>query len=396
MRLEEDMKLDYKDVLIRPKRSTLGSRKEVDVERGFTFRNYKYQGHPKFENDRHWKGIPIMAANMDGVGTFEMADTLAKQKVFTCLVKTYSVQQLVDYFDHEGTEDIPIGLRAENVAMSIGITDADHDKFRKVYEQVNNMLKYVCIDVANGYSERFASFVKQFRTLYPNLVIIAGNVVTGEMTEELILAGADIVKVGIGPGSVCTTRIQTGVGYPQLSAVMECADAAHGLGGHVIADGGCTCPGDVAKAFAGNSDFVMLGGMLAGHNEGGGEIIAKYYKTGEWVKEEQQADKGGPISVHWKDKIDRKQFVQFYGMSSQTANERHFDGLKNYRASEGRTVLVPYRGSVNDTLQEILGGIRSACTYAGAKRLKHLSRCATFVRCTQTHNSVYETNTIGK
>jgi len=397
MRLEEDMKLDYKDVLIRPKRSTLGSRKEVDVERGFTFRNYKYQGHPKFENDRHWKGIPIMAANMDGVGTFEMADTLAKQKVFTCLVKTYSVQQLVDYFDHEGTEDIPIGLRAENVAMSIGITDADHDKFRKVYEQVNNMLKYVCIDVANGYSERFASFVKQFRTLYPNLVIIAGNVVTGEMTEELILAGADIVKVGIGPGSVCTTRIQTGVGYPQLSAVMECADAAHGLGGHVIADGGCTCPGDVAKAFAGNSDFVMLGGMLAGHNEGGGEIITKHYSTGEYVKEHDDGMNGEiPSRDSFLPIFEEKKFVQFYGMSSQTANERHFDGLKNYRASEGRTVLVPYRGSVNDTLQEILGGIRSACTYAGAKRLKHLSRCATFVRCTQTHNSVYETNTIGK
>ena len=397
MRLEEDMKLDYKDVLIRPKRSTLGSRKEVDVERGFTFRNYKYQGHPKFENDRHWKGIPIMAANMGGVGTFEMADTLAKQKVFTCLVKTYSVQQLVDYFDHEGTEDIPIGLRAENVAMSIGITDADHDKFRKVYEQVNNMLKYVCIDVANGYSERFASFVKQFRTLYPNLVIIAGNVVTGEMTEELILAGADIVKVGIGPGSVCTTRIQTGVGYPQLSAVMECADAAHGLGGHVIADGGCTCPGDVAKAFAGNSDFVMLGGMLAGHNEGGGEIITKHYSTGEYVKEHDDGMNGEiPSRDSFLPIFEEKKFVQFYGMSSQTANERHFDGLKNYRASEGRTVLVPYRGSVNDTLQEILGGIRSACTYAGAKRLKHLSRCATFVRCTQTHNSVYETNTIGK
>ena len=395
MRLEEDVKLDYKDVLIRPKRSVLGSRKEVDLERGFTFRNYKSEAmtmediRPEYRN---WRGIPIMASNMDGVGTFEMANVLAEQKIMTCLTKTYSVAQLVNYFETGGVTP----ERTNYVAMSIGITDTDHEKFRKVYEQTGSQLKYICIDVANGYSERFATFVKQFRSLYPNTVIIAGNVVTGEMTEELILNGADIVKVGIGPGSVCTTRIQTGVGYPQLSAVMECADAAHGLGGHVIADGGCTCPGDVAKAFAGNSDFVMLGGMLAGHNEGGGEIIAKYYKTGEWVKEEQQADKGGPISVHWKDKIDRKQFVQFYGMSSQTANERHFDGLKNYRASEGRTVLVPYRGFVNDTLQEILGGIRSACTYAGAKRLKHLSRCATFVRCTQTHNSVYENTTIGK
>jgi len=230
MRIEEDMKLDYKDVLIRPKRSTLGSRKEVDLERGFTFRNYTSED--KTSEYRHYRGIPIMAANMDGVGTFQMADKLAEGKMFTCLVKTYSVNELVDYFDSEIPE------RTEFVAMSIGITDRDHNKFRDVYEQTGSRLKYVCIDVANGYSERFATFVRGFRQNYPNIVIIAGNVVTGEMTEELILNGADIVKVGIGPGSVCTTRIQTGVGYPQLSAVIECADAAHGLGGHIIADGG--------------------------------------------------------------------------------------------------------------------------------------------------------------
>ena len=393
MRLEEDIKLDYKDVLIRPKRSTLSSRREVDLHRGFTFRNYTPEPM-SLENlrpDSHpsYQGVPIMAANMDGVGTFEMADALAKEGVFTCLVKTYSVMELVNFFD---TDDY---LRTNYVAMSIGITDKDHEKFRAVYEQADGNLKYVCIDVANGYSNRFRDFVKQFRELYPHIVIIAGNVVTGEMTEELILSGADIVKVGIGPGSVCTTRIQTGVGYPQLSAVIECADAAHGLGGHIIADGGCTSPGDVAKAFAGGADFVMLGGMLAGHDEGGGEVIDKYYKTGEWVKEEQQAEKGGPISVSWKDGIERKQFVTFYGMSSKSANNKHFGGLKDYRSSEGRTVLVPYRGQVADTVQDILGGIRSACTYAGAVRLKHLSKCATFVRCTQTHNGVYEKSTIG-
>jgi GMP reductase len=227
------------------------------------------------------------------------------------------------------------------------------------------------------------------RSNYPNIVIIAGNVVTGEMTEELILAGADIVKVGIGPGSVCTTRIQTGVGYPQLSAVMECADAAHGIGGHIIADGGCNSPGDIAKAFAGGADYVMLGGMLAGHDEGGGEVITKYYQTGEVIRE----DVGD--QTNWKDWIERKQFIQFYGMSSKSANDKHFDGLKDYRSSEGRTVLVPYRGSITDTVQNILGGVRSSCTYAGAIRLKHLSKCATFVRCTQTHNSVYEKSTIG-
>jgi GMP reductase len=389
MRIEEDSKLDYKDVLIRPKRSTLGSRKEVDLHRGYTFRNYKPyvatdvlpDGYPVVqEQERHWRGIPIMAANMDGVGTFEMAKQLASQKIMTCLVKTYSVNELVSFFDDESDQEL---LHKEYVAMSIGITEKDHDKFRKVYEQVDNNLKYVCIDVANGYSNRFRDFVMDFRMLYPNIVIIAGNVVTGEMTEELILAGADIVKVGIGPGSVCTTRIQTGVGYPQLSAVIECADAAHGLGGHIIADGGCTCPGDVAKAFAGGADFVMLGGMLAGHDEGGGEVITKTYRTDE-------LDSNCTDYVHVE-----KNFVQFYGMSSKSANDKHFDGLKDYRSSEGRTVMVPYRGPVGVTIQDILGGLRSSCTYAGAVRLKYLSKCTTFVRCTQTHNSVYENSTIG-
>ena len=380
MRIEEDMKLDYKDVLIRPKRSTLGSRKEVDLERGYNWRNWKPEDMSieMLKPDRkHWRGIPIMASNMDGVGTFEMADKLAEAKIFTCLVKTYSVNELVNYFDNDYAE------RTQYVAMSIGITDKDHQKFRDVYEQTGGTLRYICIDVANGYSERFAAFVRQFRQNYPHIVIIAGNVVTGEMTEELILAGADIVKVGIGPGSVCTTRIQTGVGYPQLSAVIECADAAHGLGGHIIADGGCTSPGDVAKAFAGGADFVMLGGMLAGHDEGGGEVITKTYRTDE-------LDANCTDYVHVE-----KEFVQFYGMSSKSANDKHFDGLKDYRSSEGRTVMVPYRGPVGVTIQDILGGLRSSCTYAGAVRLKYLSKCTTFVRCTQTHNSIYENSTIG-
>ena len=379
MRLDTDIKLDYKDVLIRPKRSTLGSRKEVDLERKYTFRNFEAYELEDIIEDYHYCGVPVMAANMDGVGTFEMADKLASQGMFTCLVKTYSVQELVSYFD---TDDY---MRTNHVAMSIGITDKDYQKFCDVYEQADGNLKYVCIDVANGYSNRFRDFVAEFRRNYPNIVIIAGNVVTGEMTEELILAGADIVKVGIGPGSVCTTRIQTGVGYPQLSAVIECADAAHGLGGHIIADGGCTCPGDVAKAFAAGADFVMLGGMLAGHDEGGGEVIEKYYETNELVE-----------GAWDKRVIERKQFVQFYGMSSESANKKHFGGLKDYRSREGRTVLVPYRGAVENTIQDLLGGVRSTCTYAGAIKLKHLSKCTTFVRCTQTHNSVYESNTIGK
>jgi len=230
MRIEEDIKLDYKDVLIRPKRSTLQSRKQVKLNRKFEFRNYE----PDFDiGDDHYNGIPIMAANMDGVGTFEMADKLAEGEIFTCLVKTYTAEQLIEYFDG------PVE-RTECVAMSIGTSDSDYYKLLKVKKECEHKLKYVCMDIANGYSEHFADAVRRTRKEFPDLVIIAGNVVTREMTEELILAGADIVKVGIGPGSVCTTRIQTGVGYPQLSAVIECADAAHGLSGHIIADGGCT------------------------------------------------------------------------------------------------------------------------------------------------------------
>jgi GMP reductase len=322
---------------------------------------------------------------MDGVGIFEMADTLAEQNIFTCLVKTYSVEQLTIYFNNN---DVP--ERSHNVAMSIGTSDDDFQKLVDVQANVGDKLKYVCMDIANGYSDHFAARVRKVRDQFPGLIIIAGNVVTGEMTEELILAGADIVKVGIGPGSVCTTRIQTGVGYPQLSAVIECADAAHGLGGHIIADGGCTSSGDVAKAFAGGADFVMLGGMLAGHDEGGGEVITKYYQTNEIIRED--------VGDQTKEtrRVEEKQFVQFYGMSSESANDKHFGGLKDYRSSEGRTVLAPYRGSVKVTIQEILGGIRSTCTYAGAIKLKQLSKCTTFIRCTETHNRFYESSTIGK
>ncbi|MBT8435718.1 MAG: GMP reductase, partial [Gammaproteobacteria bacterium] len=367
MRIEDDSKLDYKDVLIRPKRSTLGSRKDVELEREFTFRNYRS------DSEEHYRGIPIMASNMDGVGTFEMADSLAEMGLFTCLVKNYEADELIGFFDKDNAS------RTENVAYSTGITNQDFEKFEAVYKQTGNRLKYVCVDVANGYSERFSDFIKQVRDAYPGIVIIAGNVVTGEMTEELILSGADIVKVGIGPGSVCTTRIQTGVGFPQLSAVIECADSAHGLGGHIIADGGCTCPGDLAKAFAAGADYVMLGGMLAGHDEGGGEIITRYFKTGEVRK----TDAG------LEDLIEERKFVNFYGMSSKAANEKHFGGLKEYRSSEGREIQVPYRGKIENTIQNLLGGVRSTCTYAGAKKLKWLSKCTTFVKTSEQFNSVF-------
>lgn len=365
MRIESDLKLDFDDVLIRPKRSTLESREQVTVDRRFTFRN----------SGKTWEGVPIIASNMDGVGTFEMAEAIAPYGLMTCLVKHYPKHELKGWIDQIGT-----GM-PDRWVYSLGINETDLSKFDAVISSLpNGAIRYACIDVANGYSQRFVNFVGKFRDTYPDIVIMAGNVVTGEMTEELILNGVDIVKVGIGPGSVCTTRIKTGVGYPQLSAIVECADAAHGLGGHIIADGGCTSSGDVAKAFGAGADFVMLGGMLAGHEEGGGDRIDRLFETNELDGKGQY--------------IYRKEtYVRFYGMSSHAANEKHSGGLKNYRASEGREILMPYKGTVGKTIQDILGGLRSACTYVGAGSLRELSKRTTFVRVNNTHNRVYEGST---
>ena len=347
MRIETDVKLDFKDVLIRPKRSTLTTRSDVDISREFRFRH----------TGANYAGIPIVASNMDATGTFDMARVLASFKLSTALHKYYEADACVDFLR---------ALEPTSAAFySLGIAKADEERLHKVMDTLGSPAsgnpRYVCIDVANGYTVGFARFVGRVRERYPGLVIMAGNVCTGEMTEELILAGADIVKVGIGPGSVCTTRKMTGVGYPQLSAIIECADAAHGLEGHICADGGCTTPGDIAKAFGGGADFVMLGGMLAGHHESGGEQVT----------------------------LDGKPFRRFYGMSSKAAMDRYAGGVAKYRATEGKEVLLPDRGPVADTLQEILGGVRSACTYVGARRLRELSKRTTFVRVTQQLNEVF-------
>jgi GMP reductase len=343
MHIEHEIKLDFRDVLIRPKRSTLTSRSDVDIARQFTFR------HAGVGYD----GIPIIASNMDTTGTMELARVLDRFRLSTALHKHYRVEECVAFFK---------ALERKSAAFySMGITKADEDKFQRVLDSSGDAVQYVCIDVANGYHENFVTFVTRIRTHHPRLVIMAGNVCTGEMTEELVLSGADIVKVGIGPGSVCTTRKMTGVGYPQLSAIIECADAAHGLGGLICADGGCTTAGDVAKAFGGGADFVMMGGMFAGHDESGGDIV----------------ERGG------------QKFKRFYGMSSRAAMERYAGGVARYRAAEGKEVLVPYRGPVEDTVQDILGGVRSACTYVGARRLKELSKRTTFVRVAQQANDVF-------
>lgn len=341
MRIEDDIKLDFRDVLIRPKRSTLSSRREVDLTRTYKF---KHSGS-------EWSGVPIMASNMDGVGTLEMAEALYEHRMFTCLVKSYQEDQFGDTIGKIG---------GNYLAVSTGTSTKDFQRLSRIINSYPE-IHFICMDVANGYSDVFGDYVEEVREAWPHATIIAGNVVTADMTQELILRGADIVKVGIGPGSVCTTRVQTGVGYPQLSAIIECADAAHGLGGHIIADGGCTCPGDVAKAFGAGADFVMLGGMLAGHDEGGGDVVTEGY-----------------------DKV-----VQFYGMSSDTAMNKHHGGVAEYRSSEGRTVSIPYRGAVRETVLDLLGGLRSTCTYVGAPTLKQLSKCTTFIRVNRQINDVF-------
>lgn len=369
MQIIPDDKFDFKSVLLRPKRSTLNSRSEVDLTRTFKFKN----------SGNSWTGIPIMSANMDTTGTMEMQRELAKHKVMTCLHKHYTVDELAEFFNSPDTD-------TQYVAYSMGIVEKDFKKWDEFYAKVSQeTVKFVCIDVANGYTERFGDAVAKFHQKHPNITIIAGNVVTCEITEELILRGADIIKVGIGPGSVCTTRIQTGVGMPQLSAIMECADAAHGLGGLICGDGGCTCPGDVAKAFAGGSDFVMLGGMLAGHEECNGKIETSYYTTDEV---EVEFNKDGTVKSS-KPKIHEKKVMKFYGMSSDTAMDKYSGGVAQYRSSEGRTVEVPFRGHVEATILDILGGVRSTCTYVGASTLKQISKRATFIKVVQQFNSTF-------
>jgi len=342
MRIEQDVKLDFKDVLIRPKRSTLKTRADVDLHREFRFKHSQVS----------WKGVPIIAANMDHTGTFAMCQSLAKHHLMTAIDKFATPEEWSVF--HEKNKKI-----MNYCFASTGISEDDIQKLSATLKVTQ--APFICLDVANGYTQRFVDVTRRLRDMFPDKTIMAGNVVTAEMVEELIIAGADIVKVGIGPGSVCTTRKKTGVGYPQLSAIIECADAAHGLGGLLCGDGGCTVPGDVVKAFAGGADFVMLGGMLAGHDECLGETVKKGNQT----------------------------FKRFYGMSSEEAMQRHRGGMADYRASEGKCVDVPYKGNVENTVLDILGGIRSACTYIGAQRLKELSKRTTFIRVSQQLNDIF-------
>jgi GMP reductase len=347
MRIKDGVMLDFKDVLILPKRSTLDSRSQVNLERTYHFRN----------SNRHWTGIPIMISNMDTTGTFSMAHIMSKLKILTCIHKFYSI--------HEWTEFLQT-LHADqfnHVVVSSGIADGDFDKLDEILS-LDERLHWICLDVANGYMSKFIEKCKQVRDKYPEKIIIAGNICTSEGVLDLVMNGmVDIVKVGIGNGSCCTTRKQTGIGMPQLSAVIECADNAHGLNAHIISDGGLQVVGDFSKAYAGGADFVMSGSMFAGHAESGGELVTDE-KTNEIYK-------------------------VFYGMSSTKAMEKYSGGVAKYRSSEGKAVKIAYRGPVENTILDIQGGIRSCMTYLGAKKIKDIPKCATFVRVNRQLNQIY-------
>ncbi len=364
MRIHDDVQLDYCDVLLRPKRSALASRSAVDVLREYTFK----------WSPKKLRATGIVAANMYTTGTFAIAREMQKQNLFCALHKHYSAEELIAFLKQNKKE---MGHN-DFIFVSSGVSDADYKKLTAVLK--TKLIDNICIDVANGYSPYLIDFVRKVRKAWPKALIMAGNVVTGDMCEDLILSGADIVKVGIGPGSVCTTRKLTGVGRPQFSTVIECADAAHGISGMICADGGCTVPGDVCKSFCAGADFVMLGGMLAGHEESGGEMSTKVFQTGEV----NMVD-----SKHCAMALVEKQYKKFYGMSSAYAQEQHYGGLKKYRASEGKVVELPFRGPVEPTLLAILGGIRSCMTYIGAKRLKDMPKCASFYRVNRQLNTIF-------
>jgi len=345
MRINYEAKLNFEDVLLQPKRSTLTSRRDVDMTRKFTFRN----------SGKVMNFTPIFASNMDGVGTFSMAKVLQEHKMMTVITKTTTIDQW--------RAAVGNGVRLQSVSVCTGtnkVFDDDAEDYRNMQEVLKSFpdVKMITIDVANAYHQNMVGFVAKVREEYPDKVIVAGNVVTPEMTEELIINGADVVKIGIGPGSVCTTRTMAGVGVPQFSAILDCADAANGVDGHIMADGGCTQPGDIAKALGGGAHMVMIGGMLAGHNESEVEVV------------------------------DGKR--EFYGMSSDRAREVHGKRKDGYRGNEGRLVTLPDRGPVNETVEDILGGVRSACTYIGARRLKDMPKCASFVTTNNVINRVYE------
>jgi GMP reductase len=372
MILHEREELDFDDVMMLPLSSDKGARSRDDVELERVFPQQR-----KANRSREWAGIPVIAANMDTVGTFEVAKVMMDNNCCTALHKHYSAIELADFFKATEWRE-----KEDLLFYTMGIGESDMDKLRE-FTKYYDFPQSICIDVANGYMPHFVEAVAKVRKFSPNAFIMAGNVVSGDHTRALINAGASVVKVGIGSGSACTTRRMTGVGRPQFSAVEECARAAHSVNGLICSDGGCVYPGDIAKAIGAGADFVMLGGMLAGHDECGGKKIMEDvpFKSAYHV-----TNTDSPIDFP-RNTISVCTGMEFYGMSSGTAMEKHNGGVDNYKASEGRTLTVPYKGSIDSTIKEILGGIRSNMTYIGADKLKHISKCAEFVKVRRQLNT---------
>ena len=341
----QDVKLDFNDVLIQPLISNLNSRKEAFLTRHFTFKH----------STREVSCVPIIASNMATVSSFTMSDALNGYGIMTALHKHYTVDELINFFTEHETR---------NAWYSLGTREADKKKFWEFCARLGNVPDKICLDVANGHRASFFEEIRGLREAAPNSIIMAGTVVTPEAAERVIQAGADIVRVGIGGGSGCLTRPKTGVGYPQLSAILDCSEAVYNAGGLLCSDGSCTVPGDIAKAFAAGADFVMLGGMFAGHDE---------------------CDAVRTV-------VNGQTMVQFYGESSYQAMHNHHGGMANYRASEGRCVQIPAKGPVCRTVEDIFGGLRSCMTYVGAHDLVELAKKAVFVRLNnkQQYNTVYE------
>ena len=359
------LQLDFKDVLIKPVKSYLSSRSQVHLVKNFTFKHSPQVYH----------GIPIIVANMDTTGTMNMAKKMALSHCMTAVHKHYSVEDLAQFFQPVTNPQERELLSThqhhlQHSFYSMGIVDSDIEKLEQVIAKVGTFdfeqpqkggIRMLCIDVANGYMDSFVHFCSNIRQKYPSLIMMAGNVVCAQMTQELLLAGVDIVKVGIGSGSVCQTRVVAGTGRPQLSAILECQEAAEHNRGHIVSDGGITCIADFSKAFAVGCFGVMAGGIFSGHDESEQKII------------EENGNK----------------YIQFYGMSSAEAMSKYAGGVAKYRASEGKRVLIPYKGSVDKTINDILGGVRSAHTYVGARNLDEFKIRADFYRVSQEVNEIY-------
>ena len=341
MKISTDTKLDYSDVLIVPKTNDLVSRNDVSLERTIQFKH----------SNNSWTGVPIMVANMDTTGTIEMALEMQKNKIITCLHKFYNINEL----EYAITE---LNLDPEYFAISCGTGEHDLTKLKEITQIISP--KFICLDVANGYLNRVIEVIEKIRELYPNITLIAGNVVTHDVVLKYYNAGVDIVKMGIGSGSVCTTRLQTGIGYPQLSCILDTRPNIPD-DCYIISDGGIQLPGDFSKAYGAGADFVMSGGMFAGHEECSGDII------------EENGTK----------------YKVFYGMSSENAMKKHYGTVSKYRSSEGKCVKIKYRGRVADTLQNILGGIRSTMTYIGAHSMEEVYSKTEFIKVNNQANRIY-------